>query len=378
MKKIFILILIIIGLLLLGWIFRAQLLELYFKKQKEEAKEAYFLQSPEAKIVNVQKKIEEDIKILSTYPLFKSLGTGTHDAASYLNPLVSWNLGLEKKKGTLTLPEELSELLRSKSDFNELTLDWTKWNLDFSFFQNSHQYDYWAYDNESPFTKNETNFKIDDIPQIEYSELIAWSKLRLIYGRDHNDLDQAIKDVTHLAKLVMSNENSSSSMASIALMNLAAKVMKTPEILTETIPVEHLTLAKRFFWANENFTDLRLSPKTFELFSESSVGLCSRINDALMANISYREFLGAELKQNFDRLNTLVKKTENKCRPSYIRRAWADSQFQGYFEDDNDPYGKLTKSLGISNKDLKNYPELSATMGFLYISISSLDKLKDY
>ena len=378
MKKLFISLAVVSSILLIGWLFRFQLLEFYFEKQKNEAREAYFLNSPSELIIKSQQKIADDIKILSTYPIFTNTIPGDKDASVYLNSLVSWKLGSEIKKGSLNLPLELSEYLKSNSDINALKIDWSKWNLDFSFFNHIHQYDYWSYDNELPFVKNATNLNINNIPEVNYFELIEWSKLRILNGRDNQDLDQAIKDVTHLAKLVMSNENAVSSMAAISLLSIASKVIKNPESESETISLEHLKIAKRFFWANESFTDLRLTPESFTLFSETPVGLCSRINDTLMSTISYRQMLGVDLKMNFDRLNALIEKTENICRSSYIRRAWADANYRSHLENENNPYEQIASNFGIKSEDLVKYPQLSGAIGFLYISASSIDKLKEY
>lgn len=378
MKKIFNITIAITCILLLAWTFRFQILEVYFKGQKNEARDAYFKQSPESKILNSQKKILEDIKILSTYPLFTNSQVGSNDAAPFLNSKVSWTIGSEKKKKALAIPDEVLELLSSKSDFNELTIDWEKFNLDFSFFQNIHQYDFWSYDTEEPFPKNLTNLKMEDIPQVDYFELINWSKLRVLHGRDHNELDQAIKDISHLAKLIMSNDNSMSNMAAIAVLKVAAKTIQNPEMTSKTIPIEHLEVAKRFFWAQESFLDLRLTPNAFGLFSETPVGLCSRINDTISSVISYRRLLDKELSTNLERLGNLITKTASTCRSSYARRAWADSEFKGFLDEENSPSGKITAQFGISVKDLENHPQLAASIGFLYISIASLDKMKDY
>ncbi len=380
MKKLFILFSTVVGLFLIAWFFRFQLLEYYFKKQKTISRDAYFLNSPEEKIVKTQKKIVEDIKILSNYPIFINSVQREDDASVFLNSLVSWKLGTEIKKGSLNLPLELSEYLKSVNDINELKIDWSKWNLDFSFFNTIHQYDFWSYDQELPFIKNATSIKFEDIPEVYYFELIEWSKLRIINGRDNQNLDQAIKDITHLAKLVMSNENSVSSMAAIAILNIASKINKNPEMKDgeEIISLEHLQTAKKFFWANESFTDLRLSPESFALFSENPVGLCSRINDTLLTTIGYRQWLGVELKLNFERLTNLVKKTEKLCRQSFIRRAWEDENYRATFEYGNNPYQEIVSIFDIKSEDLIKYPQLAGAIGFFTLSLNTIDKMKDY
>lgn len=379
----------IFGLL---WFFRYDFLGIVLTMSLGDLKTQYESRSPEINLEQKAALIEADRLRLSSIDFFHSSVRGQSDASTFLNPLISW----AEKPGLLALaPETKSLFANSKTSFSDIKVDWKQANLDFSWFSSLARFDVWSFDQGGPFFDQGQDYNVLNLPFPDYGELRTWSKLRLLKGRDDKALEPAFKEVRQLAKLMMSQESLLSTMSAISLLKAETQFyasLSEEERRTlnwSVISAEDLAAARRYYWAQLSFLDLRLSDSSFQKHASMEPGLCTRVYEALAAAHELRPLAQRYLAASYERLDQLEKATADKCRPSAIRRMWTHPQGSGLLNDKQDLLeamsladdGATPKSFWrprITLREVEKHPSLAGPITYLMLSLTENTSLRLY
>jgi hypothetical protein len=134
--------------------------------------------------------------------VFADHGTSA-DAATYLAVRVDWEDG---RVGLLHLPDALMARIRALPPGTWPTaLDERDWRgLDFSWFEDLAAFDHWTMSADGPM-KDQPSVDYATAPLPNYVSLQAWARLRLAKGLRDGQLEQASREVRHLADLISSS-----------------------------------------------------------------------------------------------------------------------------------------------------------------------------
>jgi len=336
-------------LLICSWFARFEIMKVYYKQQWKS-------ETPTIKVV------EEDRKILSQYSIFKP-SLGTKDAGSFLNPKIHWPFGEIHHQGELVLPEFVHR---------EMSSDWTnkkplfkKMGLNFGWMNELHQFDYWDVEKNTPVFVAGEKYLTYSYPSPSYKDLVTWSKLRLLYGKETGKMLEAFKDVRHLARLIWTNDTLLSTMITISLLQLENDIHQGN---WEIIPQEVIMRAKRYFYDLPLLVDPRLSDSDFYKLDSDNPGICPMINEGMMKYISMRDLLKDELHDEYERMNNLVTKTKSICRNSIVYEMWADPTWPTFAIHDEDDFSYMSEGKFLPRRtwgELKKENTLKAIMGFI-------------
>lgn len=339
----------------------------------------YEIQSPEDTLLKHRKQILADREELSTYDIFRP-SKGERDAGPYLNPMVSWD---NRPSPVLALPPELKAGLKGK-DWVAFSPDFKAHKLDFSWMKKLHEFDHWSPDLNNPLIKLAEKPLPMTLPFPEYSELIHWAKLRLIHGRVTKDMKSALADVRQLARLIFTNDYLVSTMVTISLLRSEGQFIQNynPKISEgwKAVPESVTAIARRYFWAQAEFVDPRLSSEGYETFSAGDVGKCQMISEGMLRNLIVRDYLKKFYPGQIKRFSETVKNALNICRPSLMNLVWNDPEWKVFgpsvkYED------ALVKPENESNwkqKFLMIHPRVEEIYGFTILSTATPNYLKLY
>jgi hypothetical protein len=383
-----------------GWFFRFEIASLVLDRVAGRGKEPYLRLNPEKDLREYSARIEEDATILAKYPIFSRGSQGKSDASAYLNPLLSWERSdsWPGSKGRLELPQELLKKLNSDSKFWNIRLDWGSIQLDWSWWKQLEQFDHWNFDRTGPAYGGNENYLILAAPIPNYVSLRDWSKLRLLQGRETGKVLDALKDVRHLAELIMTNETLVSTMVAISLLGLETAFVESfdeksrARLQWQPISRDVLQRAKRYYWSQPAFADMRLSAETFNRFSKMPVGICQRVHEHLYYTISLRRLLRTDWQEGLRRTEQLIEETAQNCRSGYLREKWKDTSFQGLFKSGEDLFRTVSTMAGngdsgervsslrpkVTIEEIEKYPQLAELFAYLVLGVSEPNWLAKY
>lgn len=327
---------------------------------------AFFKNSPAQMIKDNEKLILEDREILSHYDLF-SPSNGTKDAGPYLNKMVHWQIGEIHHQGSLTLPDFIHK---------EMNQDWVtkkplfkKMGLRFDWMKELQKYDVWSPDQNSPVFPEGKRYQTYAFPVPNYKDLVTWSKLRYLYAKETGDVQNALKEVRHLMRLIFTNDYLVSSMVVVNMLKVENQFEEilTPKEMAEWkfIPHDHIMRAKRHFYSLPALVDIRLSDEAFEKMSKTNVALCPMVNEALMAYVGFKDFLGQELKYGMNRMNRLLGSIN--CRQTLVYKMWADPDWETH----TTLSGIEILGKEVTFEDIKKYPDLKAAVGYILANVGT-------
>lgn len=360
----------IIAVLLVGaWLSRFQIMKFAYEQKWQKA-------SPGENLEKYEKAILADREILQAYDVFKP-SKGTKDAGPYLNSRLHWEIGDIHHKGDLVLPEFVHKEM-NKDWINKKPL-FKKMGLKFDWMKELHKFDYWNPEENSPAYPEGKKYLTYSFPIPSYKDLVTWSKLRLLYGREKGDMLSAFKDVRHITRLVFTNDYFVSSMVAISLLKLEGEIH---EGNWQIIPEDVLMRAKRYFRALPAMVDPRLKDAMFTSMANTNVGLCPMIVEGLMSYVSMRDLLRDELKDKFKRMDWFVKESEKNCRKTIVHKMWEDPTWPTMMDDGQDAFAYVGESKWIGKKmtwgELKKEDHLKALMGYLLGSVATPNYLAGY
>jgi hypothetical protein len=339
-------------ILTVAWANRYLFIKIRFKRD-------FFQTSPGKLIKENEKFIQEDQKILSQYELFFP-SSGTKDAGPFLNPMVHWQIGEIHHLGILTLPEFIHR---------ELNFDWVmkkplfkKMGLNFGWMKELLKYDVWSPEFQSPAYPPGKKYRTYSYPIPNYKDLISWAKLRYLYGKETDDVQNALKEVRHLMRLIWTNDYIYSTMT---VVNMLKAENQFEEVLTPRemgnwhfIPRDHVMRAKRYFYSMSALVDIRLPDELFDQSVKLNLGICPMISEGMLNHMSLKDFLGEELRYAMYRMNRVIKASH--CRRSIIHKIWSEPK-----EESNTTLDGL-KILGkqVTFEELERSSDLKAAVGY--------------
>lgn len=328
----------------------------------------YFKNSPAELIKAHENTIMEDREILAQYDLFLP-SNGTKDAGPYLNKMIHWQIGEIHHMGSLTLPEFIHK---------EMNGDWVtkkplfkKMGLRFDWMKELLKYDVWNPDQNSPVYPEGKRYQTYSFPVPNYKDLVTWSKLRYLYGKETGDVQSALKEVRHLMRLIFTNDYL---ISSTVVVNMLKIENQFEEILTpkemgdwKFIPHDHVMRAKRYLYSLPSMVDIRLSDELFDKMSKTNVALCPMINESLMVYIGLRDFLGEELRYGMNRMRRIVE--TSGCRKSIVLKMWEDAQWETHSTLD----GIEVFGSQVTFDDVNKHPDLRAAVGYILANVGVMN-----
>lgn len=343
------------------WMLRFKIIKVYYRMQWQDT-------SPASIIKKHERAFLEDRTILSKYDIFKP-SLGTKDAGPYLNSKIHWEVGDIHHQGSLVLPQWLHKEL-NKDWINKKPL-FQKMGVKFDWMKELHQYDYWNPEENSPAYPAGKVYLTYSFPIPTYKDLVTWAKLRLLYGKEKGDMQSAFKDVRHLARLIWTNDYFVSSQITVAMLRLEHQVH---EGNWEIIPEDVLMRAKRHFYALPNAVDPHLKDEMWKTLTNTDLGICPMITEGLMGYVSMRDLMKEELKDEYERMDKLVKSTQTKCRKTIVHKMYEDPTWPTMMGDDENPMAKVgdNKLTGdLTWRQVKNDPDLKVIMGYVLSGVAS-------
>ena len=230
-----------------------------------------------------------DLEWAKTVPLFVA-ERGQKDAAHFFDELIGWKHDDIELSGTLNhaFPKGDKAETFLKRDFKEALSDEEKAyleTLDLSFFKRAQAFDTWSWTKAMPLPKG--TFTAFDSPIPNLFALTKAAKLRLYQGRARGDVESAIEEVEHLARLSFRAETLLGSMMGIGLMGTLETV------LGDRSPYNRRDIkrARRVFWgANVVWSFMLKESERQQLLhaSKGFIGRCAALGESAVLQVSIR------------------------------------------------------------------------------------------
>jgi hypothetical protein len=359
------------------WFSRFKILKIYFKSDWERS-------SSEPVLKEIEKVFMEDRQILSQYAIFKP-SKGTNDAGPFLNSQLHWEIGEIYHEGPLVLPPLLHNELRT--EWVEKRPLFKKMGLNFDWIKQLHQYDFWSPEENSPAYPVGFKYLPDTYPVPTYSDLLVWAKLRLLYGKENKDIQNAFKDVRHLARLIGTNDYMISNAIMLNLLKIERQFYDSLSSEQkggwQVIPEEVQMRAKRHFKSLPGLVDIRFTDKMFQKITNTDVGICQMISQGLVTYILVRDLLKDEFPKKFERMNKLVKETQaKKCRKTIIHQIWEDPTWPSPIAEDQMVFGDTEGNVLFNDSftwgELKKHYDQKVVVGYFLFTVAGPDFFSDY
>lgn len=355
-------------LCILSWFARFEIIKRYYKY-------VWFQENPEEELIKYSNVLEEDRLILSEYKIFQP-SLGKNDAGPFLNPKVNWPFGEIHHQGELALPEFIHR---------EMSKDWVikkplfkKMGLDFSWMSELHKFDFWDVEKNTPVFVAGKKYLTYSYPAPSYKELMTWAKLRLLYGKETGKMNEAFKDVRQLARLIWTNDTLLSSMVTVNLLKLENEIHQGN---WEIIPEEILMRAKRFFYALPSMIDPRLDDSHFFKFTPLAPGICPMLNEAMLSYISVRDLLKDELKNEYMRMDLLIKESLTVCRKTIVHEMWEDPGWPTFMLTEEDDFSYVSEASFLPKKtwgEIKKDKTIKSIIGMILSTKNTYNYLSGY
>lgn len=327
---------------------------------------AFFKNSPNELIKKNEKLILEDREILAKHDLFFP-SNGTKDAGPYLNPMVHWQIGEIHHQGSLTLPEFVHKEM--KDDWVTKKPLFNKMGLKFAWMKELLKFDVWSPDENSPVYPPGKKYLTYAFPVPNYKDLVTWAKLRYLYGKETGDVQNALKEVRHLMRLIWTNDYLISSMTVVSMLKIENQF---EEILTpkemgdwKFISVDDVMRAKRHFYTLPSLPDIRLGDEMFQKMVATNTGLCPMLNEAMMSYINMKDFLGVELKYGMNRFAKVV--DTSGCRKTVLHKMWFDPNWVTHTTLE----GIKVFDRQVTFQQINRNPDLKAAVGYILANLGT-------
>jgi len=326
----------------------------------------FFQASPAKMIKEKEAEFMQDREILARYEIFYP-SNGTKDAGPYLNPMVHWEIGDVAHRGSLVLPEFIHK---------EMNKDWVvkkprfkKMGINFSWMKELLKYDYWNPEENSPAYPEGKRYETYSLPVPSYDDLITWAKLRYLHGKETGDVQNALKEVRHLMRLIFTNDYLIASMVTLKMLqneNTFEEILTPKEMGGwKFIPEDHLMRAKRHIYSLPAAVDIRIPDVTFQKVIKTNVGLCPMLFEGMMGYLALRDFLKEELIYGYNRMDEAIQSAN--CRQTILHKMWRDPEWSSVDIDDPDKValeGKEFMGQPVTWKEVARSPDLKASLGF--------------
>ena len=280
----------------------------------------------------------EDIQFLSRAEILAVTKTREANAGLFLNSRVYWSPPVDGFPATPKVAKTLSEtLFRFRGDWMRKYERAKHMRVDLSIFSDLSRFDHWDLEEDSPISKLTRDREFVPPPQLpipETSDLLSLVKLRLMNGALNGDFLKALSDVRHLARLMLSTENTQLVLAGLAALDyeryayrfyveergMAAKGW-IPVDRNITRRAHRATLATRSYlhlWTDgTKLESIYLGPLT-------PVGFCAAANEAFPLEYALRSRLEPRwpmemaLNREYNRLDRIFARARRECRLRYL------------------------------------------------------------
>jgi hypothetical protein len=272
----------------------------------------------------------EDQRFAASFPVFAAR-PGARDAGPVLGPRVSWSAAPEAlRRYRESLPS--GERARTPDPMLPRTLGagWLRADaalfaeLDFGWMSRLAELDHWDLDANRPEPSS---------PGVAYGplpggELVSWAELRLAKGLRGGAPAEAFREVSELARLCITTEESSTISTGLTLFALvdeargaapAAAVDPAERRLTR----DALARVQRAFRGALAHAELRAPPSYDGDWGQIAVGRCAALAHGLASAISVRPVLVEAHRAEYERLDRLLAASP-ECRLRRLRRLWSE------------------------------------------------------
>jgi hypothetical protein len=287
----------------------------------------------------------KDQSDLTTIPLFTQQTSRIKDAGPFLNPKFPWNPGFNGADEVPVAGESIEVKHRFKDALMRYGKDWVSHNswfnaetFDFKIFEQLRSFDHWDLEVNSPIEKvgtTEPYLNGIEIPIPDVTNLVVLSQLYLMKAVDTKQTLQTLKDVRHLATLLLSTENLNLEMTGLRLLDfervahgyyLKNKLIKETE--WQSLSATILSQATRAWPATAGYARLLTQDSTFKkVFHEiKPTGLCAALNSSvphdwlLKPMLNPRVWPEPSFAKEYQRHEELIASAKSQCRLKYISR----------------------------------------------------------
>lgn len=287
----------------------------------------------------------KDQSDLKTVPILNQTFGQIKSAGTLLNSTFSWHPGFHGGDSVPASGEQISIKPRFKEAVIRYEKEWMEHNswfnqepFNFAIFERLRDFDHWDLETDSPIEKvGVTHPYLNgiELPIPDVTDLVVLSQLYLMKAVDSKQFTQAMKDVRHVATLLLSTENLSLEMSGLRLLDherIAYNYFVTHKLIKETdwepIPAAVLMQATRSWPATAGYVGLLTPDSVFtKVFSDAKpVGLCAALNTSIPHDILLKPMLKPRLwpevsfSKQYERHDRLIAESKTHCRLKYVTR----------------------------------------------------------
>jgi hypothetical protein len=282
---------------------------------------------------------------LKTVPLLNQPFGQTKNAGTLLNSTFSWHPGFFGEDSVPATAEQIDIKDRFKQAVIRYEKEWMEHNswfnqesYNFVIFENLREFDHWDLDTESPIEKvgvKHPYLNGIELPIPDVTNLMVLSQLYLMKAVDTKQFTQTLKDIRHVASLLLSTENLSLEMSGLRLLDherIAYSYYVKHKFIKETdwepVPAAVLMQATRAWPATAGYIGV-LTPDAIynQVFKNNKpVGLCAALNTSLPHDILLKPMLRPRLwpevsfRKQYERHDELIQLAKPQCRLKYVTR----------------------------------------------------------
>lgn len=295
-----------------------------------------------------------DQGLLAEEPFFQ-VAEGGENAAPYLNFRLDWAPStpslvrqLSQNPPRIFLPEPIKEKLKLWGrHFPKFHPQIKYETVDLTWMSEVLGYDYWDLveksNAEEVFERKQAmSLYLTQTLAPQFEELVMLAKVRLMKGMWEGELEKAITETRHFAKLLYSTETLMGGLAAIGVLraerSLADYLGK--HIQTDTggwSPMETKTLdrARRALLGFSAFPTVFTPPDSLRkvfLDPRASVGICPALAKGMLRGLLVRPllepktFLERDFSESFAALDEVVEKTAERCRLGHVKKLWQEKR----------------------------------------------------
>ena len=296
----------------------------------------------------MEKNLEEQIwnayladqDVVAKEDFFK-LSPRTSDAGDYLNSKMNLGQRFASPPFEIALSYQAIKVLNDRPALKSWVtkadqIDFSK--SDFSWMQKIAKYDYWQiYSANSEFIKYD--YPPWALPTPDWSELVNWARLRLLYGIKQGKELQALKEVRHLAHLIYTQDIQESQIMSLGILEIENKFVdylktKNKNLNWKTISPDVLVRARRVHFSTPTWiSSVTGSDEKYAqvVNLKQPVGVCAAFNRVAVEAYTARDLLvGAVFStdkylRRFERWEKDMKRFDSSCQLQVARSSMSRS-----------------------------------------------------
>lgn len=287
----------------------------------------------------------KDQSDLATVPLFTQQSPRAKDAGTVLNQVFTWIPGFNGEDYVAASGQPLEIKHRFKEAVIRYGRDWMNHNswfnlepFDMSLFAQLREFDHWDIEVNSPIEKvgvTQPFLNGIELPTPDVTNLMVLSQFYLMKAVDTHETLQTLKDIRHLAQLMLSTENLTLEMSGLRLLDyertaysyyVQHKLLKDKD--WTPISSSILSQATRAWPATAGYLRILTQDSTFKkvFIDQKPVGLCAALNSSVphdwLLQPMLRPYIWPEpnFANEYKRHEELIASAKSQCRLKYVSR----------------------------------------------------------